>query len=89
MYIVCGFYGKTMNTLQLAEHLKNATSREEGQAILSSQNNTVKQLRLLAKHLGLSVSKRNKMELVDKLIESTIGCRIDSAIIQNHKWDKT
>jgi len=75
--------------MNVAEHLKNATSREEGQTIIAQTKYTVKQLKLLAKHLGLSLSSNmKKADLIDKIIEGTIGYRIDSAIIQNHKWNK-
>jgi uncharacterized protein YajQ (UPF0234 family) len=71
---------------QIVERLKNVTSREEGRTIIDEINYTVKQLELLAKHLGISKIKGlNKNDLIEKIIQETIGYLIDSATIQGHK----
>ncbi|MDY6993763.1 MAG: hypothetical protein SVR94_14340 [Pseudomonadota bacterium] len=73
----------------IAEQLKAADSREEGRRILEKYGKTKKRLEVIAKHLKISsISRLNKPELVDKIIQDTIGYRIDSKIIQEHKWDK-
>ena len=78
--------------VQLAEHLKIANSREEGKVVLTEYlnkyRNVKERLVLLAKHLKISIGKLNKDKLTEKIIQETIGYRIDSMIIQEHKWDK-
>jgi hypothetical protein len=49
----------------------------------------VDQLKVLAKQLGVSIPpKIKKDDLIEKIIQDTIGYRIDSMVIQDHKWDK-
>jgi len=79
----------TEKIIQVAERLKNAHSREEGKTIVFNEDYTVEQLKLLAKHLDISIkSSIKKSDLIEKIIQETIGYRIDSMIIQDHKWDK-
>jgi len=69
--------------------LKAADSREEGKRIFEKYGKTQKQLEVIAKHLEISPrSNLKKPVLAEKIIQKTIGYRIDSKIIQEHKWDK-
>jgi hypothetical protein len=75
-----------------AEQLNIANSREEGKAILAEyigeHRNVKERLLSLAKYLKIPVGKLNNSDLTEKIIQETIGYRIDAMIIQEHKWDK-
>jgi hypothetical protein len=77
---------------RVAKQLEIANSREEGRAILAeylNKNSNIKaRLVSLAKYLKIPVGKLNKDKLAEKIIQEIIGHRIDSMIIQEHKWDK-
>ena len=73
---------------EVADMLKSATSRQEGRAILLSQRFNVEQLKILARFSNVQINTAKKADLIDRIIEGTIGYRIDSKIIQNHKWQK-
>ena len=73
---------------KLVKQLRAADSREEGRIILDEHCKTVTQLKLLGKHLHIPVYMyKKKLELKERIIQATIGHRIDSMVIQNHKWD--
>ncbi len=82
----------TLEIIRFAEQLEIASSREEGKAILAEYlnkySNVKARLISLAKYLEIPVGKLNKDKLAEKIIQETIGHRIDSMIIQEHKWDK-
>jgi hypothetical protein len=74
--------------IQIVEQLKNTNSREEARNLIPNEY-TVDQLKVLAKQLGVSIPpKIKKDDLIEKIIQDTIGYRIDSMAIQDHKWDK-
>lgn len=78
-----------INIIQIAERLEKATSREEGQSILNEKKYTLSLLKLLAIHVGVSAfNGLKKADLIDKIIQHTIGYRVDADIIQNWKREK-
>lgn len=67
-----------------AQNLNNITSREEGISYLKTHLKNKTQLKVLAKHLDILISKSDKIDhIVEKIIDSTIGYRLRSAAIQN------
>jgi hypothetical protein len=72
--------------------LNIANSREEGKAIIAKyigkHRNVKERLLSLAKYLKIPAGKLTNSDLREKIIQETIGYRIDAMIIQEHKWDK-
>ena len=89
----------TVDVVLIAEQLNAAHSREEGKTILAKSCKTKEQLKIIAKHLKIPIGRlkkypeyyslmQKKEQLAEKIIQDTIGYRIDSIIIQEHKWEK-
>jgi hypothetical protein len=70
----------------LAEKLQSLSSRDEGNALLSSASLTRRELEKLGRLLGTPILKTDNMErLMDRIIEASIGFRLSSAAIRgNH-----
>ena len=68
---------------RLAEKLQSLNSREEGQSLLSSMSLPRRNLEGLGRLLGVPILKTdNVSRLSEKIIESTIGSRLNSVAIR-------
>ena len=75
-----------IETSILVSKLTSFITREEAQAFLDENyNGNRKALELIAKNLDIPTSKKDKPEMLhDKIIESTVGARIRSQVIQGN-----
>ncbi len=66
--------------------LELSKSREEGAALLREKCSTKEDLTRLAKYLDLPTQKSDKIgQILERIVEATIGYRIRSAAIQGEK----
>ncbi|RLC21944.1 MAG: hypothetical protein DRI57_01135 [Deltaproteobacteria bacterium] len=69
---------------KIGQNIEGMTSREEGMSYLEAHVSTKNKLKLLAKHLEIPIRRTDKRDqIIEKIIESTIGYRLRSAAIQN------
>ena len=72
-----------INFEKIYQKIAAMTSREDGFAYLKKHNYTKKNLELLAKYLDVNIKRADKSEqVIDKIIEATIGYRLRSEAIQ-------
>ena len=71
---------------EVVETLNNFKTREEAGRYFTKKNFTSETLRLIAKHYSVpNLYKKNKAELTEKLIETTVGAKLRFAAIYNTK----
>jgi hypothetical protein len=76
--------------LALAERLKSLNTREEGESLLASMSLARRDLEGLGKLLKVSILKTDNMNrLIDKIIEASIGSRLNSLAIRGENKDET
>lgn len=72
--------------IDIRRMLESSNSREEGTALLNEKCSTKEEMTKLARFLDLPVQKSDKIsQILERIVEATIGYRIRSAAIQGEK----
>ncbi|MCP4345939.1 MAG: hypothetical protein GY795_10495 [Desulfobacterales bacterium] len=74
---------------KIIQHIEKMTSSKDGVSYLKEHVPTKNQLKILAKKLDIPIRRTDKLDqIVEKIIESTIGFRLRSKAIQGADINK-
>ena len=77
--------GKSINSNEIINILNSINSRREGESFLISKKTSKSDLESIAKRMDIPLSKKDNIaKMIQKIIEGTIGYRLNSQAIQGN-----